>query len=126
MNLDLNSENYKLTELEEILELPPGYDASIVEMKETKMRQNIMNDSSVDQTTKMRTIKFLKEVKNKIITKLTQKTGPTASASIPTETTVGNIFSNDTNDKKDENIISHKVDPYILANPSKYFKNTKV
>ena len=124
MNLDLNSENYKLTELEEILELPPGYDASIVEMKETKMRQNIMNDSSVDQTTKMRTIKFLKEVKNKIITKLTQKTGPTASASIPTETTVGNIFSNDTNDKKDENIISHKVDPYILANPSKYFKGS--
>ena len=124
MNLDLNSENYKLTELEEILELPPGYDAYIVEMKETKMRQNIMNDSSVDQTTKMRTIKFLKEVKNKIITKLTQKTGPTASASIPTETTVGNIFSNDTNDKKDENIISHKVDPYILANPSKYFKGS--
>ena len=40
MNFDLNIQNYKMDELEEIFELPTNYDASIVEMKETKLRQN--------------------------------------------------------------------------------------
>ena len=65
MSYELNSNNYKLKELEEILELPSNYDSSIVEMKETKLRQNIMSDPSVDQSTKMKTIQFLADVKKK-------------------------------------------------------------
>ena len=46
-NFDLNINNYNKNELEELLELPMNYDESIVEMKETKLRQNIMTDNSI-------------------------------------------------------------------------------
>ena len=47
--------NYKTAELEQILELPSNYDESIIEMKETKLRQNILNDKSVPQNIKTNT-----------------------------------------------------------------------
>ena len=128
MNLDLNSQNYKLQELEEIMELPSGYDASIVEMKETKMRQNIMNDSSVDQKTKTKTIQFLKEVKKMIIDHLTNKTGPKTTLKVEAKNSSSmiknDIFTTDVANKSDETIIAHQVDPYMLTNPSKYFKGS--
>ena len=125
MSYELNSNNYKLKELEEILELPSNYDSSIVEMKETKLRQNIMSDPSVDQSTKMKTIQFLADVKKKVIDNLTKKTGPSSSLKIDTTKPepLNDIFSMNSS-KPDESIIAHKVDPYILANPSKYFKGS--
>jgi len=131
---DLSIKHYNLRELEEILELPPNYDASIVEMKETKMRQNIMSDQSVDAQIKMKTVAFLSEAKKKIITNLQAKTGPVGPTSVvpklagPTPTGVMQGESevvqdpNSPTDNMDNSIIQHKVDPYILSNPSKYFK----
>jgi hypothetical protein len=132
---DLSIKHYNLRELEEILELPPSYDASIVEMKETKLRQNIMSDQSVDTQTKMKTVGFLSDAKKKIITALQTKTGPVGPTSVePTprieKTGViqgasegGTIKDpNPHTDDMDSSIIQHKVDPYILSNPSKYFK----
>ena len=55
-NFDLNINNYNKNELEELLELPTNYDESIVEMKETKLRQNIMNDNSISSSIKSKTI----------------------------------------------------------------------
>ena len=43
-NFDLNIKNYTTKELEELFELPLNYDESIVEIHETKMRQNILSD----------------------------------------------------------------------------------
>ena len=64
---DLKVQNYSVRELEEILELPANYDVSIVEMKETKMRQNIMSDTTVDTPMKMKTVQFLTDAKKKIL-----------------------------------------------------------
>ena len=47
MNFDLNIGNYSKEELEEILELPTNYDENIIQMKETKLRQNIISDISI-------------------------------------------------------------------------------
>ena len=46
-NFDLNIKNYTTKELEELFELPLNYDESIVEIHETKMRQNILSDKSI-------------------------------------------------------------------------------
>ena len=51
-NFDLNIKNYTITELEEIFELPSNYDESILEIQETKLRQNIMTDRSIISVTK--------------------------------------------------------------------------
>lgn len=139
MNFDLNIKNYKHSELEEVFELPPNYDASIVEMKETKLRQNIMNDSTISQETKTKTIQFLDSIKKTLITNLQAKTGPHSSLTIGGKMTDGGGGGGGGAEKTststsitpvelkpgmtlEGDIIGHKTDPYILANPSKYFK----
>lgn len=124
-SFDLKVQNYSVRELEEILELPPNYDASIVELKETKLRQNIMADASIDMATKMKMTQFLTDAKKKI----THKPKPAVKPSIP-KTGITAVNEDAVIDpdaalatEADENsIIQHKVDPYILSNPSKYFK----
>jgi hypothetical protein len=151
MNFDLNIQNYKMVELEEIFELPTNYDASIVEMKETKLRQNILSDSTIQYNTKTKTLQFLDDVKKMLITNLQQKTGPNgastsgpgggASAKFGAAAGMGDLSSGSAgagpaniaavaskpgtgNDLEGSSLIQHKVDPYILANPSKYFKGS--
>jgi len=67
LNFDLNISNYKTAELEQILELPSNYDESIIEMKETKLRQNILNDKSVPPNIKTNTLNFITDVKQKLV-----------------------------------------------------------
>ena len=62
-NFDLNIKNYTTKELEELFELPLNYDESIVEIHETKMRQNILNDKSILSSTKNNTMSFIGDVK---------------------------------------------------------------
>jgi hypothetical protein len=67
LNFDLNISNYKMEELEQILELPSNYDESIIEIKETKLRQNILNDKSVPANIKTNTLNFITDVKQKLV-----------------------------------------------------------
>jgi len=117
-SFDLSIEHYNRRELEEIFELPPHYDASVLEMKETKLRQNIMTDSTLDTDMKMKTIQFLSGAKKKLIT----KTGSKKEVPGKEENTIIKDPSPPTDDIDENSIIQHKVDPYILSNPSKYFK----
>ena len=132
---DLNVHHYNIRELEDTFELPPNYDASIVEMKETKLRQNILSDPTVSEVIKKKTVQFLTDAKKKIVVHLQQKTGPNSGSSVkkvpvkePTGVMTGSDGSMITDpsppsEEFDEtSIIQHKVDPYILSNPSKYFK----
>jgi hypothetical protein len=66
-NFDLNIKNYTTKELEDIFELPTNYDESIVEIKETKMRENILSDRSIISSTKTSTLTFIGQVKNALI-----------------------------------------------------------
>jgi len=128
---DLSIKHYNIRELEDIFELPPSYDASIVEMKETKLRQNIMSDPSVDTQIKMKTVAFLTDAKKKIITTLQTNTGPVGPKPVAEKTGVvqGPVEGAAIKDPEtpldamgEHSLIQHKVDPYILSNPSKYFK----
>ena len=64
---DLNIANYKISELEQLLELPSNYDETLIEMKEGKLRQNIMNDQSITSGVKTSTMNFISEVKKKLV-----------------------------------------------------------
>jgi len=63
-NFDLNISNYTLKELEEIFELNNNYDITTVEQKESKLRQNIMNDKNIVASTKTNTLTFISLVKD--------------------------------------------------------------
>ena len=64
---DLNISNYTKPELEQLFELPSNYDESVVEMQETKLRQNIMNDNNIVPSIKTQTLNFISEVKKTLI-----------------------------------------------------------
>jgi len=70
MNFDLNINNYTKDELKEMFDLPPFYTKSIVESKELKLKQNILNNSTINEETKEKTIHFLIKAKNCILDQL--------------------------------------------------------
>lgn len=67
MTFDLNIENYTRDELIEMFELPTHFDKNIVDIKETKLRENILNNTSINDETRNKTILFLTKAKNIIM-----------------------------------------------------------
>jgi len=67
MNFDLNIENYTRGELIEMFELPSNFDRKIVEIKEAKLKDTILNNIQVNKDTKVQTINFLTKAKNIIL-----------------------------------------------------------
>jgi hypothetical protein len=108
-NFDLNINNYKKSELEEIFELPANYDITIVEMKETKLRENIFADKSINDSTRSNTLFFLEEAK-KILT--TELKGALERFS-------GNIYNNDMSLKTSDVIGAGNT--FIIDKPSTPF-----
>ena len=64
MSFDLKIANYSKNELIEMFDLPVNYDKNIVEIKETKLRESIMNNKSINKDTRDNTLNFLNEAKN--------------------------------------------------------------
>jgi len=108
-NFDLNINNYKKSELEEIFELPANYDITIVEMKETKLRENIFADKSINELTRTNTLFFLEEAKKILTSEL--KGALTRFSS--------NIYNNDMSLKTSEVIGAGNT--FIIDKPSTPF-----
>ena len=73
MSFDLDINNYTQNELAEMLELPSNYDNNILEMKLTKLRENIINNAMVNKDVQNNTINFLVKVKNVLIKGTSEK-----------------------------------------------------
>ena len=67
MNFDLNINNYQKSELVDIFGLPPHYDKNILDIKETKLRENIMNNPEISKEIKIKTLDFLVQAKNTLL-----------------------------------------------------------
>ena len=59
MPFDLNIDNYTISELAQMFDLPFGYDKSAVETKESKLKNQILNNKEIDQETRQHTINFI-------------------------------------------------------------------
>ena len=71
MSFDLNIENYKKGELEEIFNLKSGqYDSNAIEQKCAQLRDNVSSDKSIEQNVRMKTIIFLDEAKRVLASQL--------------------------------------------------------
>lgn len=71
MSFDLNIDNYKKGELEEIFALTPGkYDVVTVEKKCSELRDNVYSDKSIEDSVRMKTIIFLDEAKKLLTNEL--------------------------------------------------------
>jgi hypothetical protein len=63
MSFDLNIDNYTKNELAEMFDLPANYDKNILDMKESKLRESIINNKEINTDIKEKTIQFLIKAK---------------------------------------------------------------
>jgi len=129
-NFDLNIKNYTIKELEDLFELPSNYDESIIEIQETKLRQNIISDRSIIAVTKNNTLGFINKVKKVLTENL--KTNLTPSTNVARlAKNWENIYnmnktleSSDVINAGSTNIIKRDVTPYGQSSPSEFYQGT--
>jgi len=131
-NFDLNIANYKIAELEQILELPSNYDESTIEMKEAKLRQNILNDKTVSSSIKTNTLNFITDVKKKLtINVQAQRNTAQASNISNLAKTYQNVYNldktlqpSDTISSGSTFIIKQPPTAYGQSSPSEFYQGT--
>jgi hypothetical protein len=74
MNFDLNIENYNKDELIEMFELPSNFDKNIVEIKEAKLKDSIINNKEISKETQVKTLNFLMKAKSLLIDTIKENT----------------------------------------------------
>jgi hypothetical protein len=118
-NFDLNIQNYSKRELEDILELPLNYDENMIEIKSTKLIQNVANDKTVSGKTKTDTLFFINEIK-KILKNFLEKNGINVSAKVKQlETTTKNIYNLDKTLRPSD--VTGDGGTYIIQRPNTAF-----
>lgn len=121
-NFDLNIDNYSLSELEELFELPKGYNETVIDIKERKFRQNISNNKAISQSVKQSTMEF--------ISKATEKLKSRSSAN-QLARNWESIYNMDRSLGKSQtvnegatNIIVKPLTPYGQSSPSEFYQGT--
>jgi len=132
MNFDLNIGNYNRDELIEMFDLPIHFDNNIVEIKEARLRESIMNNKDINKDTQIKTINFLIEAKNIILNSDNKNQNQPASAATSTTQNnklISSIYNTDfslQNSGLDNKAKNHalqvvKETPYIHSFPNDTF-----
>jgi hypothetical protein len=127
MSFDLNIQNYSKEELEEIFDLPKKYDISIIEMRESKLKDNIYSDDSIPETMRNKTIDFLKQAKENLIFEFNK-----LKSELKSEIKDLNFTNNDlslkpskiTSENGSQFIIERSGTSYQQSYPSEFFPGT--
>jgi hypothetical protein len=101
MSFDLNINNYTNEELIDIFELPTNFDKAMAEDRLIYMSNNVFNEANIDDQTKLKTIQFLTEAKNRILRDNVE-------------------VRSDAN----HNILNKEITPYVYSFPNEYFQGT--
>jgi hypothetical protein len=112
---DLNIHNYNNIELEEILELPKKYDQFILNNTAAKLKQNIVNDKSINQDIKTKTISFIKQIEEKLTNELNKKTSEPIKKELESSEIIssGNTY-----------LIKESTSSYTNSLPSEIYQGT--
>jgi len=122
MNFDLNIENYNRDELIEMFELPSNFDRNIVEIKEARLKDSIINNKEINKETQVKTLNFLLKAKNIILndsqppknTPLQQKIEDFYNSSYELKTSK-------LEDKEEHMVQIRPEKPYLSSYPSEFF-----
>lgn len=117
MSFDLNINNYTKAELIDMFELPSYYDKPMIEMKESKLREHIINNKQISKETKTKTIDFLIRAKTILLTD---------SSSLALDIYNSNYSLKETQlEEQGEHMVQErKALPYISSFPGEFYPGT--
>jgi hypothetical protein len=124
MSFDYNIDNYTRDELIQMLELPNGFDANIVEMKESKLRDSIINNRNIDKDTQTNIINFLTKAKNHILNGILgveQKIENLNNILTKSYNTNFKLSTTDVVDNNDHMVQKRKENNFLSSYPSEFF-----
>jgi hypothetical protein len=127
MNFDLNINNYTKGELIEMFGLPQNYDKNILEMKETKLRDSIINNREIAKDTQISTTNFLIKAKNILLNTPSSPKESNQSTELLSEKIIEIYNSSyELKPSKLEDAGEHMVQnipnkPYLSSFPGEYF-----
>ena len=123
MNFDLNIDNYTRDELIQMFELPSNFDKNILEIKESKLKDSIINNKEINKDTQVKTVNFLIKAKNLILNSSQDKYKDNQLKDIAMAAYHTNYELQSTSiaDSNEHMIQDRKESPYITSNPSEFF-----
>jgi len=121
MNFDLNINNYKKNELIEMFDLPPNYGRDLVDIKETKIRESILNNKEIKDDVRMKTIYFLTEAKKILLGDVYQKVEEANEKVKDYFNTIYDLKPVKIEDPTEHMIQVRTDKPYLKSSPSEFF-----
>ena len=121
MNFDLNIENYKIRELEEIFNLPNNYDTNIISTKENKLKESILINNEINEDLKIKTIHFIIKAKNILLGKLDNNNNKFQETITDFYNAGFDLKNTNTIDDYGHIIQKKKEKPYLSSYPSEFF-----
>jgi hypothetical protein len=122
MSFDLNINNYTKQELSSLFDLPPNYDNSILEIKESILRENIMKNNEINKDTQIKTINFLVKAKNILLNNFTQeKNTPLQEKIMDFYNSSYELKSSKLEDQEEHMVQVRPDKPYLSSFPSEFF-----
>lgn len=125
MSFDLNIDNYTKQELASLFDLPPSYDNSILEIKESKLRENIMKNTEINKDTQIKTINFLVKAKTILLNNYANgksEKNPELQQKILEFYNTSYELKPTKLEDQDEHMIQVRPDkPYLSSYPSEFF-----
>jgi hypothetical protein len=122
MSFDLNIDNYTKQELASLFDLPPNYDDTILEIKESKLRENIMKNTEINKDTQINTINFLVKAKTILLNNYKQDKNPELQQKILEFYNTSYELKSSKLEDQDEHMVQVRPDkPYLSSYPSEFF-----
>jgi hypothetical protein len=125
MSFDLNIDNYTKQELASLFDLPPNYDDSILEIKESKLRENIMKNTEINKDTQKRTVNFLVKAKtillNNYATGKSDKNPELQQKILEFYNTSYELKPTKLEDQEEHMVQVRPDKPYLSSYPSEFF-----
>lgn len=122
MNFDLNVNNYKKNELIEMFDLPPNYNSEIVDIKEAKLRESILNNKEIKNEVRMKTIYFLTEAKKILLGDVYQKVEVAKEKVQDYFNSIYDLKPVKIDDADNEHMLQIRENrPYLSSFPSEFF-----
>jgi len=128
MNFDLNIGNYNQKELEELFELPNGFNKEMLDAKHSKLKKNIMSNKQIHIDLKPQIIDFLEHAKKIIIDGFSKIENVTENIE-SLQSTYENIYNVDKTLKPSDTvsdggtfIIKKPPTPYGQSKPSEFYE----